>query len=151
MSRGISQLFTADYYLVAMQLSYIAFRSKIIVFFIEVPTMRDAGCAMRKSQEEREEPSLLSDRIVINILSGAGLLKSVNCALSEQRLGLTRSEPLAQPLFKNNAIEAHLSTLNSGIRSIKWKGVLHFNLHEMLVHGGLTLPPTPSPPPAPSI
>ena len=56
----------------------------------------DAGRRMknRKSLEELE-PSLLSDGIVMYILSGAGLLDSVNCALSEQRLGLARREPLA--------------------------------------------------------
>ena len=55
------------------------------------------GCGMqnRKSQEEHEEPSLLPGGIVMNILSGAGLLDSVNCASSKQRLGVTRREPLA--------------------------------------------------------
>ena len=59
--------------------------------------MRDAGRRMknRKSQDESEEPSLLSDGIVMNTLSGVGLLDSVNCASSKQRLGVTRREPLA--------------------------------------------------------
>ena len=54
----------------------------------------NAGRRIRyqKSQEEHKEPSLLSDEIRMNILSGAGLLDSMNCALSEQRTFRSHTE-----------------------------------------------------------